>query len=68
METFSSHFDIPVINHQFEKSQFVIHHQFRVHGRDYLLTELVIYNSFFSTKHSELVMYHKIEIFQTGDL
>ena len=43
-----------VINHQFEKSQSVIHHQFRVHGRDYLLTELVIYNSFFSTKHSEL--------------
>ena len=37
-------------------------------GRDYLFIELVIYNSISSIMHSKLVMYHKIEIFQTGDV
>ena len=28
----------------------------------------MVYDTFFSTKHSALVMYHKIEIFQSGDV
>ena len=70
METFSSHFDIPVINHQFEKSQFC-------DTSDDKSECLVEKKSCYKLPIKSIgSLYHalwigdvsQIEIFQTGDL